>query len=67
MFYKENMELKLLQFKSEQLRAEVYIQKKNRRLYEDDLFWNNLTDLYIKACDYEKVNELLTIQRAFLD
>lgn len=28
MFYKENMELKLLQFKSEQLRAEVYIQKK---------------------------------------
>lgn len=49
MFYKENMELKLLQFKSEQLRAEVYIQKKNRRLYEDALFWDELVLIYLSG------------------
>lgn len=49
MFYKENMELKLLQFKSEQLRAEVYIQKKNRRLYEDALFWDELALIYLSG------------------
>lgn len=67
MFYKENMELKLLRFELEQLDTEVHILNKRKQLYKDSLFWNDLTNLYIEARDYEKVNELLTIQRTFLD
>lgn len=41
MFYKEDMELKLLQFGRKQLCAEAYILNKNKQLYEDALFWDD--------------------------
>ena len=46
MFYKEDMELKLLQFELEQLNTEVYILVKNRQLYKDARFWNELAGIY---------------------
>lgn len=46
MFYKEDIELKLLQFKMEQLNTEIYILEKNRQLYKDALFWNKLALTY---------------------
>lgn len=49
MFYKENMELKLLRFKVKQLCTEAYIQKKNKQLYEDALFWNKLALIYFSV------------------
>lgn len=58
MFYNENMELKLLQFKSEQLRAEVYIQKKNRQLYKDALFWNELALIYLSENMFSEADSL---------
>lgn len=66
MFYKEDMELKLLQFEMEQNNTEIYILKKNRQLYKDALFWNELANLYIEAGDYEEVNKLLKIQKVFI-
>lgn len=58
---------KLLWFMVKKLKTEKYIYKKKIESINYALFLNELTGLYIEACDYKKVNELLTIQRAFLD
>jgi hypothetical protein len=42
------MELKLLQFEREQLNTETYILKKNRQLYEEAFFWNELAEFIIQ-------------------
>lgn len=49
MFYKEDMELKLLQFEREQLCAEVYILSKSKQLYKEALFWNELALIYFSG------------------
>lgn len=49
MFYKEDIELKLLQFKRDQLNTEIYILVKNRQLYEDALFWDKLALIYLSG------------------
>lgn len=49
MLYKKNMELKLLQFERKQLCAEVYILNKNKQLYEDALFWDELALIYLSG------------------
>ncbi len=46
MFYKENMELKLLRFELEQANTEIYILNKKKQVYEDALFWNKLAGIY---------------------
>lgn len=58
MFYKENMELKLLQFESEQLRAEAYILNKNKQLYKDALFWNKLALIYFSGNMFREADSL---------
>lgn len=49
MFYKENMELKLLRFELEQANTEIYILNKKKQVYEDALFWNELAGIYNSA------------------
>lgn len=61
MFYKEDMELKLLQFELEQLNTEVYILVKNRQLYKDALFWNKLVGIYISGYMFKESDSLSTI------
>lgn len=58
MFYKEDMELKLLQFKLEQDNTEVYIQKKNKQLYEDALFWIELAFTYFSGNMFREADSL---------
>lgn len=48
-------------------KTEKYIHEKEIEAFDYAIFLNDLTNLYIEARDHEKVNELLTIQRAFLD
>lgn len=48
-------------------KTEEYIYEKKIEAIDYAIFLNDLTNLYIEAKDHEKVNELLTIQRAFLD
>lgn len=48
MLYKKNMELKLLQFEREQLNTETYILKKNRQIYEEAFFCNELAEFIIQ-------------------
>ena len=62
-----NLKDKLLWFTVKKLRTEQYIYEKQIEAIDYALFLNNLTNLYIKARDNEKVNELLTIQKAFID
>ena len=61
MFYKEDMELKLLQFELEQLNTEVNILVKNRQLYKDALFWNELAGIYNSGYMFEESDSLSTI------
>lgn len=49
MFYKEDMELKMLQFERDQLQTEIYILEKNRQLYKDARFWNELALIYLSG------------------
>ncbi len=49
MFYKEDIELKLLHFEMEQNNTEIYILKKNNQLYKDSLFWNKLALIYLSG------------------
>lgn len=61
MFYKEDMELKLLQFELEQLNTEIYILAKNRQLYKDALFWNKLVGIYNSGYMFKESDSLSTI------
>lgn len=61
MFYKEDMELKLLQFELEQLNTEIYILVKNRQLYKDALFWNELAGIYNSGYMFKESDSLSTI------
>ena len=61
MFYKEDMELKLLQFRREQLYTEIYILKKSRQLYDDALFWNELAGIYNSGCIFVEADSLLNL------
>lgn len=61
MFYKEDMELKLLQFEREQLCAETYILKKNRQLYKDVLFWNELAGIYSSGYMFSESDSLFRL------
>lgn len=62
-----NLKDKLLRFTVKKYKTERCIYEKQIKAMEFALFLNNLTALYIEACDNEKVKELLKIQRAFLD
>lgn len=59
MLYKEDMELKLLQFKMDQLHTEIYILEKNRQLYKDALFWNELAGIYNSGYMFRETDSLL--------
>lgn len=61
MLYKENIELKLLQFRSEQLYTEIYIFNKNRQLYIDALFWDGLAGIYNSGYMFPEADSLSTI------
>ena len=61
MFYKENMELKLLQFESEKIKTEIYILSKNRQLYKDALFWNELAGIYNSGYMFKETDSLLNL------
>lgn len=61
MFYKENMELKLLRFGKKQLDTEIYILIKNRQLYKDALFWNELSGIYNSAYMFWEAARLLNL------
>lgn len=61
MFYKENMELKLLRFKLEQLNTELYILNKKKQLYEDALFWNKLAGIYNSGYMSQEAASLLNL------
>lgn len=61
MFYKEDMELKLLQFEREQLYSEIYILKKKRQLYDDALFWNELAGIYNSGYMFSEADSLLNL------
>lgn len=64
---RKDLKDKLFWFNVRQLKTEKYIHEKNIETIDYSIFLNNLTNLYIEARDREKVNELLTIQRAFFD
>ena len=61
MFYKEDIELKLLQFGMKQLCAEAYILNKNKQLYEDALFWNELAGIYNSGYMFPEAASLLNL------
>lgn len=61
MFYKEDMELKLLQFERDQLQTEIYILEKNRQLYKDARFWNELAGIYNSAYMFKETDSLLNL------
>ena len=61
MFYKEDMELKLLRFEMEQLHTEIYILEKNRQVYKDALFWNKLAGIYNSGYMFRETDSLLGI------
>lgn len=61
MFYKENMELKLLRFELEQLDTEIYILNKKKQLYEDAIFWNKLAGIYISGHMFPEATSLLNL------
>lgn len=61
MFYKENVELKLLQFGRKQLCAEAYILNKSKQLYKDALFWNELALIYFSGNMFREAASLSTI------
>lgn len=61
MFYKEDMELKMLQFKREQFYSEIYILKKKRQLYDDALFWNELAGIYNSGYMFSEADSLLNL------
>lgn len=61
MFYKEDMELKLLQFGREQLYTEIYILKKKRQLYDDAIFWNELAGIYNSGYIFNEADSLLNL------
>ena len=61
MFYKEDMELKLLQFERDQLQTEIYILEKNRQLYKDDRFWNELAGIYNSVYMFKETDSLLNL------
>ena len=61
MLYKEDMELKLLQFKMDQLHTEIYILEKNRQLYKDALFWNELAGIYNSGYMFKETDSLLKL------
>ena len=62
-----NLKEKLFWFTAKKLKTEQYIYEKEIKALDYAIFLNDLTNLYIEARDHEKVNELFTIQRAFLD
>ena len=61
MFYKENVEIKLLQFKRDQLNTEIYILGKNRQLYKDALFWDDLALIYLSGNMFSEAASLLNL------
>ena len=61
MFYKENMELKLLQFESEKIKTEIYILEKNRQVYKEALFWNELAGIYNSGYMFKETDSLLNL------
>lgn len=61
MFYKEDMELKLLRFEKKQLDTEIYILSKNRQLYKDALFWNGLAGIYNSGYMFRETDSLLNL------
>lgn len=61
MFYKEDMELKLLQFGMKQLDTELYIINKNKKLYKDALFWNELAGIYNSGHMFQETASLLKL------
>lgn len=61
MFYKENMELKLLQFEMDQLHTEIYILGKSRQLYKEALFWNELAGIYNSGYMFKETDSLLNL------
>lgn len=61
MLYKKNIELKLLQFRSEQLYTEIYILGKSRQLYKEALFWNELAGIYNSGYMFKETDSLLNL------
>lgn len=61
MFYKENVEIKLLQFKRGQLNTEIYIINKDKQLYKDALFWNELAGIYNSGHMFQETASLLNL------
>lgn len=61
MFYKENMELKLLRFGMKQLDTELYILNKNKQLYKEALFWNELAGIYNSGFMFPEAVSLLNL------
>ena len=61
MFYKENMELKLLRFELEQANTEIYILNKKKQVYEDALFWNKLAGIYNSGYMFPEAASLLRL------
>lgn len=47
-------------------KTEEYIYEKKIEAIDYAIFLNNLAKLYIEARDFEKVNELIKIQNAFI-
>lgn len=61
MFYKGNMELKLLRFELEQANTEIYILNKKKQVYEDALFWNKLAGIYNSGYMFPEAASLLRL------
>lgn len=62
-----NIKDKLLWFTVRKLKTEQYIYEKQKEAFDYALFLNDLTCLYIEAHKYSEVNELLKIQRVFIE
>lgn len=61
MFYKEDMELKLLRFELEQVNTEIYILNKKKQVYKDALFWNELAGIYNSGYMFPEAASLLNL------
>ena len=61
MFYKGNMELKLLRFELEHANTEIYILNKKKQVYEDAIFWNKLAGIYNSGFMFPEAASLLRL------
>ncbi len=62
-----NIKDKIFWFTVKELKTEKYIYERQKEAFDYALFLNELATLYIKANEFSEVDELLKVQRVFIE